>query len=68
MVSEANSPAPIPVSRGLGNRRNARTTGGTLRTAYPVHGGTTRRGRGGRGLRRLPALRGTCPVLLHSTT
>ncbi len=32
MERAANSPAPIPVSRGLGNRRSARTTGGTLRT------------------------------------
>ncbi|CAM5256559.1 hypothetical protein SCALM49S_09009 [Streptomyces californicus] len=32
MVRQANSPAPIPVSRGLGNRRSASTTGGMLRT------------------------------------
>ena len=29
MVRAAKSPAPMPVSRGLGNRRSARTTGGT---------------------------------------
>lgn len=36
MVSAANSPAPIPVSRGLGNRRRASSTGGTARTRPPA--------------------------------
>ncbi len=65
-------PGPDPGQPGIGEPPQREHHGRHATHPDPVHGGTLtgrniRRGRYGRGLRGLPALRGTCPGLLHPT-